>query len=78
MLPKAKLAAVLAMDEVVMGVRDAAIRVGSTGSLPADGQAPVKMAKPRAMDPRRPGTPTYTTRGTSDDSRSPRAPHPPV
>src|ERR1019366_8283305 len=43
-LPKAKLAAVLAMDEVVMGVRDAAIRVGATGSLAADGQANVKMA----------------------------------
>jgi murein DD-endopeptidase MepM/ murein hydrolase activator NlpD len=43
-LPKARLAAVLAMDEVVMGVRDAAIRVGSTGSLGADGQASVKMA----------------------------------
>ncbi len=42
-LPKAKLAAVLAMDEVVMGVRDAAIRVGSTGSLPAD-RPNVKMA----------------------------------
>ncbi len=44
MLPKAKLAAVLAMDEVVMGVRDAAIRMGSTGSLPADGQPSVRMA----------------------------------
>jgi murein DD-endopeptidase MepM/ murein hydrolase activator NlpD len=43
-LPKAKLAAVLAMDEVVMGVRDAAIRVGATGSLGADGRASVKMA----------------------------------
>jgi murein DD-endopeptidase MepM/ murein hydrolase activator NlpD len=43
-LPKAKLAAVLAMDEVVMGVRDAAIRVGSTGSLAADGQPNLKMA----------------------------------
>src|SRR6202023_1959625 len=43
-LPKAKLAAVLAMDEVVMGVRDTAIRVGSTGSIAADGPASVKMA----------------------------------
>jgi murein DD-endopeptidase MepM/ murein hydrolase activator NlpD len=43
-LPKAKLAVVLAMDEVVMGVRDAAIRVGSTGSLAVDGQPSVKMA----------------------------------
>jgi murein DD-endopeptidase MepM/ murein hydrolase activator NlpD len=43
-LPKAKLAAVLAMDEVVMGVRDAAIRIGATGSVGADGQANVKMA----------------------------------
>jgi murein DD-endopeptidase MepM/ murein hydrolase activator NlpD len=42
-LPKAKLAAVLAMDEVVMGVRDTAIRVSSTGSLGTDG-ANVKMA----------------------------------
>ena len=42
-LPKAKLAVVLAMDEVVMGVRDAAIRVGSTGSLPTDGPS-LKMA----------------------------------
>jgi murein DD-endopeptidase MepM/ murein hydrolase activator NlpD len=43
-LPKAKLAAVLAIDEVLMGVRDAAIRVSTTGSLAADGQASVKMA----------------------------------
>jgi murein DD-endopeptidase MepM/ murein hydrolase activator NlpD len=43
-LPKAKLAAVLAMDEVVMGVRDTALRISSTGSLGADGQASVKMA----------------------------------
>jgi murein DD-endopeptidase MepM/ murein hydrolase activator NlpD len=43
-LPKAKLAAVLAIDEVVMGVRDAALHVGSTGALAADGQASVKMA----------------------------------
>jgi murein DD-endopeptidase MepM/ murein hydrolase activator NlpD len=42
-LPKAKIAAVLAMDEVVMNVRDAALRVSSTGSL-GDGQAGVKMA----------------------------------
>ncbi len=45
MLPKAKLAAALAMDEVVMGVRDAAVRVGSTGSLPGgDAQPSVRMA----------------------------------
>jgi murein DD-endopeptidase MepM/ murein hydrolase activator NlpD len=43
-LPKAKLAAVLAIDEVVMGVRDAALHVGSTSALAADGQASVKMA----------------------------------
>jgi murein DD-endopeptidase MepM/ murein hydrolase activator NlpD len=43
-LPKAKIAAVLAMDEVVMGVRDVVIRVGATGSLGADGQVNVKMA----------------------------------
>jgi murein DD-endopeptidase MepM/ murein hydrolase activator NlpD len=43
-LPKAKLAAVLAIDEVVMGVRDAALHVGSTGVLAADGQASLKMA----------------------------------
>ncbi|HEY3641964.1 MAG TPA: M23 family metallopeptidase [Xanthobacteraceae bacterium] len=43
-LPKAKLATVLAMDEVVMGVRDAALRVASTGSLPADAGVSVKMA----------------------------------
>jgi murein DD-endopeptidase MepM/ murein hydrolase activator NlpD len=43
-LPKAKIAAVLAMDEVLMGVRDAAMRVAATGSLGADGQAGVKMA----------------------------------
>jgi len=43
-LPKARLAAVLAMDDVVMGVRDVALRVSSTGSLGADGQASVKMA----------------------------------
>jgi murein DD-endopeptidase MepM/ murein hydrolase activator NlpD len=43
LLPKAKLAAVLAMDEVVMGVRDAAIRLNSTGSLPNDGPG-LKMA----------------------------------
>jgi murein DD-endopeptidase MepM/ murein hydrolase activator NlpD len=43
-LPKAKLAAALAMDEVLMGVRDAAMRVAATGSLGADGQASVKMA----------------------------------
>jgi murein DD-endopeptidase MepM/ murein hydrolase activator NlpD len=36
LLPKAKLAAVLAMDEVVMGVRDAAMQAGATGSLPGD------------------------------------------
>jgi murein DD-endopeptidase MepM/ murein hydrolase activator NlpD len=36
LLPKAKLAAVLAMDEVVMGVRDTATRLNSTGSLPTD------------------------------------------
>jgi murein DD-endopeptidase MepM/ murein hydrolase activator NlpD len=42
-LPKAKLAAVLAMDEVVMGVRDAALKV-STGSIAADGQPSVRMA----------------------------------
>jgi murein DD-endopeptidase MepM/ murein hydrolase activator NlpD len=43
-LPKAKLAAVLAMDEVLMGVRDTAIRIASTGSLGPDGQASIKMA----------------------------------
>jgi murein DD-endopeptidase MepM/ murein hydrolase activator NlpD len=43
-LPKAKLAAVLAIDEVVMGVRDAALHMGSTSALAADGQASVKMA----------------------------------
>jgi murein DD-endopeptidase MepM/ murein hydrolase activator NlpD len=43
LLPKAKLAAALAMDEVVMGVRDAAIRLSSTGSVPTDGPS-VKMA----------------------------------
>jgi murein DD-endopeptidase MepM/ murein hydrolase activator NlpD len=43
-LPKAKLAAVLAMDEVVMGVRDAAIQVGATGSLPTDRPGGLKMA----------------------------------
>jgi murein DD-endopeptidase MepM/ murein hydrolase activator NlpD len=43
-LPKAKVAAVLAMDEVVMGVRDAAMRMGATGSLAADGQANVRLA----------------------------------
>jgi murein DD-endopeptidase MepM/ murein hydrolase activator NlpD len=43
-LPKAKLAAVLAIDEVVMGVRDAALHVGSTSVLAADGPASVKMA----------------------------------
>jgi murein DD-endopeptidase MepM/ murein hydrolase activator NlpD len=43
-LPKAKLAAVLAIDEVVMGVRDAALHVGSTSALAPDGQASVKMA----------------------------------
>jgi murein DD-endopeptidase MepM/ murein hydrolase activator NlpD len=32
-LPRAKLAAVLAMDDVIMGVRDAALRGSSTGSL---------------------------------------------
>jgi murein DD-endopeptidase MepM/ murein hydrolase activator NlpD len=43
-LPKAKLAAVLAIDEVVMGVRDAALHVGSTSVLAADGPTSVKMA----------------------------------
>jgi murein DD-endopeptidase MepM/ murein hydrolase activator NlpD len=43
LLPKAKVAAVLAMDEVVMGVRDTAIRLSSTGSLGTDGPN-VKMA----------------------------------
>jgi murein DD-endopeptidase MepM/ murein hydrolase activator NlpD len=43
-LPKAKLAAVLPMDEVVMGVRDAAIQVGATGSLPTEGSGSLKMA----------------------------------
>jgi murein DD-endopeptidase MepM/ murein hydrolase activator NlpD len=43
-LPKAKLAAVLAMDEVVMGVRDAAIQVGATGALPTDRPGSLKMA----------------------------------
>ncbi len=43
-LPKGKLAAVLAMDEVIMGVRDAALRVASTGSLPADGPSNAKLS----------------------------------
>jgi murein DD-endopeptidase MepM/ murein hydrolase activator NlpD len=43
LLPKAKVAALLAMDEVVMGVRDTAIRLSSTGSLGTDGPN-VKMA----------------------------------
>jgi murein DD-endopeptidase MepM/ murein hydrolase activator NlpD len=43
-LLKAKLAAVLAMDEVVMGVRDTAMRAGSTGSLVAEGRGNIKMA----------------------------------
>jgi murein DD-endopeptidase MepM/ murein hydrolase activator NlpD len=43
LLPKAKVAAVLAMDEVVMGVRDTAIRLSSTGALGTDGPN-VKMA----------------------------------
>jgi murein DD-endopeptidase MepM/ murein hydrolase activator NlpD len=43
LLPRAKIAAVLALDEVVMGVRDTALRVGSTGLL-AEGPASVKMA----------------------------------
>jgi murein DD-endopeptidase MepM/ murein hydrolase activator NlpD len=42
-LPKAKLAAVLAMDEVVMGVRDAAIRGSNAGALAVDGSS-VKMS----------------------------------
>ena len=42
-LPKAKLAAVLAMDEVVMGVRDAAIRGSNAGPLAVDGSS-VKMS----------------------------------
>jgi murein DD-endopeptidase MepM/ murein hydrolase activator NlpD len=37
LLPKAKLAAVLAIDEVVMGVRDAAMQAGATASIPGDG-----------------------------------------
>ena len=42
-LPKAKIAAVLAMDEVVLGVRDAATRVNSTAALGADAPS-VKMS----------------------------------
>jgi murein DD-endopeptidase MepM/ murein hydrolase activator NlpD len=42
-LPKAKLAAVLAMDEVVMGVRDAAIRGNNASPLAVEGSS-VKMS----------------------------------
>jgi murein DD-endopeptidase MepM/ murein hydrolase activator NlpD len=42
-LPRAKVAAVLALDEIVMGVRDAALRASSTGSL-AEGPASVRMS----------------------------------
>jgi murein DD-endopeptidase MepM/ murein hydrolase activator NlpD len=43
-LPRAKLATALAIDEVLMGVRDVALRVASTGSLPPDGSSNTKMA----------------------------------
>jgi murein DD-endopeptidase MepM/ murein hydrolase activator NlpD len=51
LLPKAKLAAMLAIDEVVMGVRDAAQRAGATGSLGDGGSLKLAYAAESTPNP---------------------------